>query len=106
MPTTAAILTVIGVFLQLPMVVLCVSQSIFRRPAAADAGFAALELLPTLVILVSLAVLGMLMNLGVGGWCFASKAGKKSGWNWMRWTTVVVLIGWAVLITLLMVLGS
>lgn len=98
MPTSVTVLTILGVVLQLPAAALGCFLAAAGRQSGPHAGNAALALALPFAVCALVAVVGIMMNLGVGTWSLASEVGRAAGWNWVRWTSVAVLAGWVVLV--------
>ncbi|MBA3699954.1 MAG: hypothetical protein H0W78_13985 [Planctomycetes bacterium] len=105
MPTIVTVLTGTGLVLQIPVMVVAVVLILAGRQSGPHAGNAALALALPFAVCALVAAVGVLMNLGTGVWSFASEGGRSAGWTWVRWSSVVVLIGWS-LVAAIMLLRS
>lgn len=101
MPTSVTILTILGLVLQVPALALGLVLIAAGKQTGPHAGNAALALAIPFVIALAVAVVGALMTLGTGTWSLTSDAGRAAGWGWVRWSSVVMLIGWLLAVVLL-----
>lgn len=101
MPTSVTILTILGLVLHVPAIALGVVLMAAGKQTGPHAGNAALALAIPFVIALAVAAIGALMTLGTGTWSLTSETGRTAGWGWVRWSSVVLLIGWLLAVVLL-----
>lgn len=101
MPTSVTILTILGLVMQVPALALGMVLVAAGRQTGPHAGNAALALAIPFVIALAIASIGALMTLGTGTWSLTSEAGRAAGWGWVRWSSVLVLVGWLLAAVLL-----
>ncbi len=103
MPTSVNILTILGLAMQVPALALGVVLMAAGKQTGAHAGNAALALAIPFMVALVIAVVGALLTLSTGAWSVSSETGRAAGWSWVRWSSVVVIVGW-LLAALLLVL--
>jgi hypothetical protein len=96
MPTSVTILTVLGLVMQMPVIVLAVVLILAGLQKGAHAGNAGLALAIPFAIAAVIALIGAVMTLGTGAWSLTSEVGQAAGWGWVRWSSVVVIVIWII----------
>lgn len=101
MPPSVTILTILGVGLYVPAIALGAVLMAAGNQSGPHAGNAALVLAIPFVIALVVASIGALMTLGTGTWSLTSDVGRAAGWGWVRWSSVLVLVGWLLAVVML-----
>lgn len=101
MPAYVTILTILGLVLHVPAIGVGAVLMAAGKQSGPHAGNAALVLAIPFVIAVAVALIGGLMTLGTGTWSLTSESGRAVGWGWVRWSSVLVLVGWLLAVVLL-----
>ena len=102
MPTSVSVLTFLGLAMQVPAIALGIVLMAAGKQTGPHAGNAALALAIPFVIAMAIAVIGGLLTLGTGTWRLTSDLGRATGWGWVRWSSIAVLLFWSIALLLFM----
>ena len=88
--------------MQVPAIALGIVLMAAGKQTGPHAGNAALALAIPFVIAMAIAVIGGLLTLGTGTWSLTSDLGRATGWGWVRWSSIAVLLFWSIALLLFM----